>query len=361
MTKTKKILMFCTFCLLLVVSVCFTTMSFMAKAESYEQNDGRWEIVFARSDWTSLPNTSSNPLGSLSGVYENIEVGLHSDGLQITMQVLAPYLISVGYSSGAMRWGNDIDFTLGSAQISLPSGTIWTAEPNKEYTLNGNYNLTVSSSAYAFPFKITFSYTNVNATTVNLNYEIEYDYLYMQGHPTLQYGVALPNRLAFTFVGLESSQVMFNYINAEFGTSNFTRVYNIGSSFGTLPQLPYTPDYIIGYYWAYGDSLDEPLKTTSTVENKQIYAVYTVDMSTLSSTILSRLQSYYNKGYDKGVEDGISQGNVLEKPLELWGGIFSQIGSFFNIELLPNITIGTLILIPTAFIIVLVILKLVRG
>lgn len=355
----KKILMFVALILFLIVSVLLTTSYFMvANAESYTNESGQFKITFERSDWTSLTNTSSNPLGSFSGTYENIDVGLHSDGLQISFGVTGNFLISVGYSSGKMQWGNDIKFSVGN-QEDLPSNTNWLAIPNKEYSISTNYKLQVSGSNYIFPFRINYSYTNVNETTINLNYEIVYSYLYMQGKS--QYGVALPKVLNFTFIGLESSQVRFNYINSEFGTSNTTRVYNFGSTFGVLPEIPYLPDYAIDYYWAYAGSLDTPLSDNSTVENKEIYAVYSVDMSLLSTDVLSKLQTYYNNGYDKGFSDGLAQNGILEEPLEMWGGFFSKIGTFFNIELLPNITLGTLILIPIAFSVLLVILKLIRG
>lgn len=356
----KKILMFVALILLLIVSVVFTTSYFMvANAESYTNENGQYKITFERSDWTSLVNTSANPLGSFSGTYENIEVGLHSEGVQISFDVSDNFLISVGYSSGKMNWGNDINFSVGSSQQDLPNGTIWTAEPNKEYSIQTNYKLAVSGSNYIFPFQINFKYVNVDETTINLNYEIVYNYLYMQGKA--QYGVALPKVLNFTFLGLENSQVKFSYINSEFGTSSTTRVYNIGSSFGVLPEIPYLPDYAIDYYWAYADALDTPLNIGNTVENKQIYAVYTVDMSLLSTDVLNKLQRYYTNGYDKGFSEGMAQNGILEKPLEMWGGFFSKIGTFFDIELLPNITLGTLILIPIAFAVLLVILKLIRG
>ena len=356
----KKILMFVALILLLIVSVVFTASYFMvANAENYTNENGQFKITFERSDWTSLVNTDSNPLGSFSGTYEKIEVGLHSDGLQISFDVSENFLIGVGYSSGKMNWGNNINFSIGVSQEDLPHGTIWTAEPNKEYSIQTNYKLAVSNSNYNFPFQINFKYVNVDETTINLNYEIVYSYLYMQGNA--QYGVALPKVLNFTFLGLESNQVRFNYINSEFGTSSTTRVYNVGSSFGVLPEIPYLPDYAIDYYWAYAGSLDTPLNTESTVENKQIYAVYSVDMSLLSTDVLNKLQRYYTNGYDKGFSEGVAQNGILEKPLEMWGGFFSKIGTFFDIELLPNITLGTLILIPIAFAVLLVILKLIRG
>lgn len=358
--KTKKILMYSTLCILLIVGICITTVGFVAKAESCQQQDGQYVVIFERTDWTSLTNTDHNPLGTYSGKYENINVGLHSDGLQISTKVLSNYLISVGYASGEMQWGNDVEFILGGSEHSLPAGFLSIVEPNKEYTINSTYSLFVrNQTPFEFPFQMIISYTNVNDTTITLNYKIVYSYLYMQ--PFAQYGVALPEKLAFEIIGLESTHVTFNYIDADFGISNLNRGYNVGSTFGFLPEIPKVPNYVLSYYWAYAGALDVPLTVDSVVENKAIYAVYTVDMSRLSNTAQSLLQSYYNNGYDKGVADGISQGNVIEKPLELWGGIFSQIGSFFNIELLPNVTIGTLLLIPTVFIIVLVILKLVRG
>lgn len=355
----KKIVMMVTLCILLVVVVISTASCFVANAESYVNENNQYSITFNRSDWTSLSNKDSNPLGTFSGTFKNINVGLHSDGLQLNMNVSDNYLIQVSYSSGKMNWGTDISFTVGNSQSDLPSYTGWTLEPNKEYSISTFYKLQVKGAKFNFPFKMDFSYTNVNETTINLNYDITYSYVYLQVNG--MYGVALPKVMNFEFLGLENTHVMFNYLNSEFGTSNTTRVYNVGSTFGVLPEIPYLPDYVIDYYWAYAGELENKLTIDSIVQNKQIYAVYTVDMSLLSNDVLTKLQSYYNNGYNKGFSEGLAQNGVLEQPLDMWGALFSKIGTFFDIELLPNVTIGTLILIPIAFAVLLVILKLIRG
>lgn len=355
----KKLFLWITLCVLLVVVFTITTSYFVASAESYTVNDNQYSITFERTDWTNLKNTSSNPLGTFSGTFENVNVGLHSDGLQMKMNISQNYLIQVAYSSGSMQWGNDIEFSVGSSQSDLPSYTGWTLEPNKQYSINTVYRLMVKGSSFEFPFLMNFSYTNTSETTINLNYDIVYSYLYIQ--PLAMYGVGLPKIINFEFLGLENSQVMFNYLNSEYGISNTTRVYNVGSTFGVLPEIPYLPDYVIDYYWAYDGELNTELTIDSIVQNKQVFAVYKIDMSLLSNEVLSDLQNYYEKAYNKGLADGIAQGSIIEKPLELWGSIFSKIGTFFDIQLLPGITIGGLILIPTAFTIVLIILKLVRG
>ena len=329
---------------------CFP-LALAAENEEVEQRDGQYEVTFERTDWTSLTNTDHNPLGTYSGKYENISVGLHSDGLQISTQVLSPFLISVGYSSGKMQWGNDIEFAVGSSENDLPAGFLSIVEPNKEYTINGTYSLFVwNQASFEFPFQMIISYTDIDDTTITLNYKIVYSYVYMQQFA--QYGVALPEDLAFKITGLESTFVTFNYINADFGITNLNRGYNIGSTFGRLPEIP-VPNYVISYYWAYEGALNVPLTINSVVENKSIYAVYTVNMSILSNTAQSLLQSYYSQGYAAGVAE--------DTPTSALGGIVQGVSSMLNIPLFGNFTLGGLIAIILGLSLLFLFLKIFAG
>ncbi len=296
----KKYIMLFVLIALMCLSVSFTVY---ANAETYTQSDEYYYINFDRSDWTSIKNTSSNPLGSFSGTYSNINVGLHDEGIEMQLSVSNLYLIQVGYSSGSMQWGNDITFTLGSSS-DLPA--YWS--PNlivgESYSISSLYQLTVSGYSFTFPFTMNFSFVEVSDTVVNMNYTVTYSYLYMQ--PLSQYGVALPKTMVMSFIGKSALNLNFSYLTDSYNMTSFNRTYNLGSTFGSLPTLPYTPTFALSYYWAYEDSISTPITVDTVVADKNIVAVYSINPLMLTSDVLSKLQDYYDSGYDAGLVEGSS-------------------------------------------------------
>lgn len=59
----------------------------------------------------------------------------------------------------------------------------------------------------------------------------------------------------------------------------------------------------------------------------------------------------YNFGYDKGFSDGLSESDTTYNGVfgTIANGIFAPIALIFGIELLPNITVGMIILVPLIF------------
>lgn len=59
----------------------------------------------------------------------------------------------------------------------------------------------------------------------------------------------------------------------------------------------------------------------------------------------------YNSGYNKGFSDGVSESDTTYNGVfgTIANGIFAPIALIFGIELLPNITVGMIILVPLIF------------
>ena len=70
----------------------------------------------------------------------------------------------------------------------------------------------------------------------------------------------------------------------------------------------------------------------------------------------------YNTGYDTGYNDGITEGQANTNNLfSLINSAFSAVTSFFNMEILPGLTLGTLILIPLGLGIIYLIIRLISA
>ena len=73
----------------------------------------------------------------------------------------------------------------------------------------------------------------------------------------------------------------------------------------------------------------------------------------------------YKAGYDRGHANGISEatqnGHIFESSTSFLKSIFTDLGQLLDIKVFGNITVGTLIGIPLILLVVMAVLKLVRG
>ena len=73
----------------------------------------------------------------------------------------------------------------------------------------------------------------------------------------------------------------------------------------------------------------------------------------------------YKTGYDRGHANGISEatqsGHIFESSTSFLKSIFTDMGKLLDIKVFGNITVGTLIGIPLILLVVMAVLKLVRG
>ena len=73
----------------------------------------------------------------------------------------------------------------------------------------------------------------------------------------------------------------------------------------------------------------------------------------------------YKTGYDRGRANGISEaaqnGHIFESSTSFLKSIFTDLGQLLDIKVFGNITVGTLIGIPLILLVVMAVLKLVRG
>lgn len=73
----------------------------------------------------------------------------------------------------------------------------------------------------------------------------------------------------------------------------------------------------------------------------------------------------YKAGYDRGHANGISEatqsGHIFESSTSFLKSIFTDMGKLLDIKVFGNITVGTLIGIPLILLVVMAVLKLVRG
>lgn len=73
----------------------------------------------------------------------------------------------------------------------------------------------------------------------------------------------------------------------------------------------------------------------------------------------------YKAGFDRGHANGISEatqsGHIFESSTSFLKSIFTDMGKLLDIKVFGNITVGTLIGIPLILLVVMAVLKLVRG
>lgn len=69
----------------------------------------------------------------------------------------------------------------------------------------------------------------------------------------------------------------------------------------------------------------------------------------------------YDRGHANGVSDATQSGHIFESSTSFLKSIFTDMGKLLDIKVFGNITVGTLIGIPLILLVVMAVLKLVRG
>ena len=69
----------------------------------------------------------------------------------------------------------------------------------------------------------------------------------------------------------------------------------------------------------------------------------------------------YDRGHANGISDATQSGHIFESSTSFLKSIFTDMGKLLDIKVFGNITVGTLIGIPLILLVVMAVLKLVRG
>lgn len=108
-----------------------------------------------------------------------------------------------------------------------------------------------------------------------------------------------------------------------------------------------------------------PILMTNTYGTPRCIAFRLVDynVNAMKDVVIS--DRTYKTGYDKGRANGISEatqnGHIFESSTSFLKSIFTDLGQLLDIKVFGNITVGTLIGIPLILLVVMAVLKLVRG
>ena len=108
-----------------------------------------------------------------------------------------------------------------------------------------------------------------------------------------------------------------------------------------------------------------PILMTNTYGTPRCIAFRLVDYNpdAMKEVVIS--DRTYKTGYDKGRANGISEatknGHIFESSTSFLKSIFTDMGQLLDIKVFGNITVGTLIGIPLILLVVMSVLKLVRG
>ena len=108
-----------------------------------------------------------------------------------------------------------------------------------------------------------------------------------------------------------------------------------------------------------------PILMTNTYGTPRCIAFRLVDynVNAMKDVVIS--DRTYKSGYDTGRANGISEaaqnGHIFESSTSFLKSIFTDLGQLLDIKVFGNITVGTLIGIPLILLVVMAVLKLVRG
>ncbi len=69
----------------------------------------------------------------------------------------------------------------------------------------------------------------------------------------------------------------------------------------------------------------------------------------------------YDRGHANGISDAMQSGHIFESSTSFLKSIFTDMGKLLDIKVFGNVTVGTLIGIPLILLVVMAVLKLVRG
>ena len=115
----------------------------------------------------------------------------------------------------------------------------------------------------------------------------------------------------------------------------------------------------------YNSSTGYPILLTNTYGTPRCIAFRLVDYNADAMKEVVISDRTYKSGYDKGHANGISEatqnGHIFESSTSFLKSIFTDLGQLLDIKVFGNITVGTLIGIPLILLVVMAVLKLVRG
>lgn len=115
----------------------------------------------------------------------------------------------------------------------------------------------------------------------------------------------------------------------------------------------------------YNASTGYPILMTNSYGTPRCIAFRLVDYNADAMKDVVISDRTYKTGYDKGRANGISEatqnGHIFESSTSFLKSIFTDLGQLLDIKVFGNITVGTLIGIPLILLVVMAVLKLVRG
>ena len=104
-------------------------------------------------------------------------------------------------------------------------------------------------------------------------------------------------------------------------------------------------------------------KSRTDAERNIAFRLKTYNADCMKEAVVS--DRTYKAGYDKGRANGISEatqsGHIFESSTSFLKSIFTDMGKLLDIKVFGNVTVGTLIGIPLILLVVMAVLKLVRG
>lgn len=115
----------------------------------------------------------------------------------------------------------------------------------------------------------------------------------------------------------------------------------------------------------YNASTGYPILMTNSYGTPRCIAFRLVDYNSDAMKDVVISDRTYKTGYDRGRANGISEatqnGHIFESSTSFLKSIFTDMGQLLDIKVFGNITVGTLIGIPLILLVVMAVLKLVRG
>lgn len=81
---------------------------------------------------------------------------------------------------------------------------------------------------------------------------------------------------------------------------------------------------------------------------------------TMETAVTTARQEGYNEGYQIGLVAGADTTQSTANAFDVFGQAFGAVGSFMGTEILPNITIGTLVIVPTLVTMIVVIVRILK-
>ena len=273
---------------------------------------------------------------------------------------------------------NDINNIFPSPYYNYTTGLILSQNAIDQYSVGYNNGVSDTLSSFVIEQTVTDSYNLI--TTVNYNNEptsalkeiIDIDG--QQVYAVICNGLA---KLPFTVKANTTLKIDIGNFNIWTSDPDNTTYYDIYYLYnGNLVNLysksgPKNQTSVSGHFEFYipvdiDGIIFECSDQYMLVNISAQYQTYNLQVA-INKALESGQQNGYNLGFKDGKAEGYDLGlrsndNLVNGGFwTFFSGMITNISSIFNVELFGGITIGTLILIPLLFTILLLILKLVRG